>query len=463
MKTITAVDMFCGAGGSSTGLEQACEKLGYKLELSAINHWNKAIETHAANHPEQGHYCMNLDSIEPRKVVDGQLDILIASPECTHHSNARGGKPKSDQSRASAFRVTDLVEALRPKVLWVENVREFMNWGPLDDHGKPIKKLAGKTFNAWIAVLESLGYHVSYRVINCADYGDPTTRKRFFLLASRGGKVNFPVASHVAPDQMKFSPDQKDWVPARDIIDWSIEGKSIFDRKKPLAKKTLDRIWRGMEKFCKDEFRPFLTMMYGNSDSTSLENPLPTITAESVHHYLAEPFLVNISHSKAKPSGMIRSIEEPMQTQVTREELALCEPFILGQHSCSAPRNVSKPLMTVATAGAISIIEPFLVQFYGTSEEACLGKPLPTITCKDRFGLVQQFGVDIRFRMLKPHELSAAMSFPRDYQFSGNQSERVKQIGNAVPVATAQALACELLKCVSKMKNVKKSKREKVS
>jgi DNA (cytosine-5)-methyltransferase 1 len=480
---ITAADLFCGAGGTSTGLKQACNLLGLKLDLTAINHWDLAIETHSKNHPYTNHLCMNLDSIEPRKVFPNGLDILLASPECTHHSIARGGKPKCDQSRASAFRVTDWAQALRPKFIMVENVREFMDWGPLDDHGKPVKKLKGKIFQSWVSSLEAMGYKVKYEVLNCANYGDPTTRRRFFLLASRVGKVEFPEPTHLQPGQMKFE-GQKDWIPAKDIIDWSVEGKSIFQRKKPLAEKTLDRIWAGIEKFCKEEFKPFLTMMYGTSDSVSIENPLSTITAQSVHHYLAEPFLVetsfpgnrepedleeplktqtsrqskalaqpfilNISHSKAKAAGMIRSTNRPMPTQTTAEEFALCEPHLVhyygGKDSNKRISGLDRPLPTQTCENRFALSKAFLVQFYGSSSVASVDNPLPTVTCKDRFGLVRTYGIDIHFRMLKPHELAAAMSFPVGYEFAGNQRDKVKQIGNAVPVSTARALCSEILK-----------------
>ncbi|MGB1270475.1 MAG: DNA cytosine methyltransferase [Endozoicomonas sp.] len=414
MKTVSWVDLFCGAGGTSTGLTQAARKKGVKLELTAINHWDKAIETHSVNHKRVRHLQTNISSIEPRKTFPKGLDGLWASPECTHHSNALGGKPRSEQSRSSAFGVLDWVQALMPKVFGIENVREFINWGPLDKNGKVIKKLKGTIFHAWLNSIKALGYNLQWRIINCADYGDPTERKRFFLLASRIGEVHFPDITHIKKGEMKFSPNLKYWVPAKKVIDFSIPGKSIFNRKKPLVPKTMDRIRHGLKQGSKGNLLdPFLVMMYGTSKSVSLDRPLPTVTASSVHHYLAKPFLVNMSHSKSKPSGMVRCTSRPLPTLVTAEEQALCEPF--------------------------------LIKYYGSSKTASLDSPLPTVTTKDRFGLVQTFGLDVHLRMLKPHELSAGMSFPKSYKFVGNQEEKVKQIGNAVPVKTARALCGQLL------------------
>ncbi len=163
---ILAADLFCGAGGTSTGLLLAAERLGLNVDLMAINHWEVAIATHSANHPHAVHLCESLDGVDPRKVVPGgRLDLLMASPECTHHSKARGGKPRSDQSRASAWHVLRWAEALHVENILIENVEEFKTWCPLGENGQPIERLKGKTYLAFLAALRSLGYHVSVRVL----------------------------------------------------------------------------------------------------------------------------------------------------------------------------------------------------------------------------------------------------------------------------------------------------------
>jgi DNA (cytosine-5)-methyltransferase 1 len=171
---IRAADLFCGAGGTSSGLYRACERNGIGLDLIAVNHWDIALQTHRANHPDARHIWASLDSLNPREVVKGQkLDLLIASPECIYHSNARGGKPIHEQDRASAWCVLRWVEALQPRAVLIENVGEFTNWGPLDERGHRIKDRAGETYTAYLNALRSLGYQVEARILNAADYGDP--------------------------------------------------------------------------------------------------------------------------------------------------------------------------------------------------------------------------------------------------------------------------------------------------
>jgi DNA (cytosine-5)-methyltransferase 1 len=523
-RMIQAVDLFCGAGGTSSGLYHACNHMGVGLNLVAINHWPRAIETHQANHPDARHICATLESIDPRVAVpSGHLDIMVASPECTHHSVARGGKPVNDQLRASAWHLLRWIELLKIDNILIENVREFRDWGPTDTHSKPIKKRKGETYQAFLSVLRSMNYTVEDRILNAADYGDPTSRHRLFIIARRGHKkITWPKAAFAENvDPNLFGDELRPYRTAREIIDWALPGESIFKRKKALAPATMNRIAAGLRKYGGKNAEPFLVMMYGSSDARSLDRPMPTITAGGNHIGLAEPFLVHITH---KGGDRAHSIDSPVPTITCahRGEMALIEPFVLGQQSCAAPRSVDKPLPTIATAGAIALVEPYLIRYhgnhqgkddgekrthgldqpiptldtsnryaliepfitimkgqsktrdidspvptittnphlylcepfitkyYGTANGQSIDKPLDTITTKDRFGLVEPVAdgetvYDIRFRMLQPHELAAAMSFDPEYQFSGNKTDRIKQIGNAVPVRTAAALCGSLL------------------
>lgn len=413
---IQVVDMFCGAGGTSTGLYAAADELGIGVNLLAINHWKIAIATHSVNHNHARHLCETLDSVDPRKIVlGGRLHLMVASPECTHHSNARGGKPMSDQSRASAWHVLRWAEALRVDNIIVENVREFMSWGPLGANGRPLKNRKGETFQAFLTALRSLGYTVEHRILNAADYGDPTTRERLFVLARRGNKpVRWPEPTHTRTPSAELFGQIQPWRAAREIIDWTIPGQSIFERKRPLADNTMRRIVAGLEKFGGPELEPFLIVLrghnagrslsrpmpavtghgagavvqpmlvqyYGNGQTTPTSAPLPTVTSKD-HFALVEPFVVNISHSKS--AGTTRSVNKPLPTVVTTEEFALCAPQINGQR------------------------------------------------------------LDIRFRMLQPHELAAAQGFPKGYKFTGTREQQVKQIGNAVPTNLARALCRAML------------------
>lgn len=419
MNTILAADLFCGAGGTSTGLLLAAERLGLDVNLLAINHWEIAIATHSANHPHATHLCESLDGVDPRKVVPGRrLDLLMASPECTHHSKARGGKPRSDQSRASAWHVLRWAEALHIESILIENVEEFKTWCPLGENGQPIERLKGKTYLAFLAALRSLGYHVSERVLCCADYGDPTTRRRLFILARKGKRVRWPEPTYAKGGEESLFGKKQKWRAAREIVDWSFPSQSIFSRKKPLSSNTIRRIEAGLRKFCG---LPFVIGQQSCAAPRLIDHPLPTIAAAGAIS-LIEPFLVEY-HGASYPGGgeRVRSVDEPMPT--------------------------------VATSNQFGLIEPFLVEYYGTGGAASVDAPLSTQTTKDRFGLAQplvfdaggqKYLLDIRFRMLQPHELAAAMSFPKDYLFAGNREEKVKQIGNAVPVLTAAAL-CEAL------------------
>lgn len=495
-RIIHAADLFCGAGGSSNGLYGACEDLGLAPRLLAVNHWPLAVETHRSNHPDAQHLCETLDSVDPRKVIPGgKLNILIASPECTHHSNARGGVPMSDQSRASAWHVLRWASSLQVERILIENVREFIDWGPLGANGRPIKSRKGETFRAWLNALDSLGYTLEWQVVNCADYGDPTTRKRFFLAAVKGRRrFNWPDHTHADPEKMGdslFDAELQPWVPAHRIIDWSMHGNSIFNRKRPLSPNTIARIASGIKKYWGAWAEPFLVMLYGTGKSRSLNLPLPTVTGGGQHIGLVQPYLLSMEHG-----GRCRSLDKPMPTVTTADGFGLVEPFIVtanhgvkpgesqDRRSASihrpvgavttsrsfalvepfivnaggpeiAPRTVNAPMNTVLTRDHVGVVQPFITKFYGTGSSKGVDCPLDTITTKDRFGLViptqsegaapQSLRLDILFRMLQPHELAAAMSFPKDYRFSGNRSDQVRQIGNAVPRQTAQALCRALL------------------
>ena len=482
-RSITAADLFCGAGGSSTGLAQACVAAGIGLDLVAVNHWDVAIETHTANHPGARHLCESLDNVDPRKLIPaGRLNLLVASPECTHHSNARGGKPMSDQSRASAWHILRWAEALYIENILIENVREFMNWGPLGADNRPLKSKRGETFRVFLEGLRSLNYDVDYRVLNAADYGDPTTRERLFIMArKRPRRVRWPEATHrPAADQAALFGEKRPWRTAREVIDWSLPGTSIFGRKRPLSPTTIARIAAGLRRFGGPAAEPFLVMLYGTGKARSVDSPVPTGTAGGGHIGLCEPFVVQMNHQKDVPrsvnqpmatvtatsadfalvepfligaggptgSGKPRSVDAPMGTVMTENHTAVIQPFIVPlNHGAGDVRthSMEQPMPTLTTIDAWAMIEPYLVKYYGTGGEQSTTEPLGTITAKDRFGLVQTMGLDIRFRMLQPHELARAMSFPDEYQFTGNRELKVKQIGNAVPVSLAKSLCSALI------------------
>lgn len=407
MKKINVADLFCGGGGTSQGLIRAARALGVAVDLLAVNHWPVAVQTHARNHPRARHLCADLGSVDPSKAMDGrQLDLLVASPECTHHSIARGGRPCSDQSRASAWHVVHWAERLEPREILVENVREFETWGPLTKKGRPNKRLRGKTFLAWVAALRSLGYTVDWKVLNAADFGDATSRRRLFVRASRRGVIQWPAAEYAGR-----------WRGAHEIIDWSLKGESIFRRQRPLKPNTLRRIEAGLKKFGGEKFVVLLRGTDSGQEgswSRSVDEPLPVISAGGVHAGLCEPFLVEYHGNKNDCVERVRSVDAPLPVQTTENRFGLCQPFITKYYG--------------AGAGVKSVAEP-----------------LDTVTARDRFGLVEPGRMDIFFRMLQPHELAAAMGFDEGYVFYGTKSDQVRQIGNAVAVRTAAALCGEIL------------------
>ena len=267
-------DLLCGAGGSSTGAAQALRELGLEMELVCVNH---AIETHSRNHPTARHYCQDIATVRPHQVVpEGYLDLLMASPSCTHHSNARGGKPTSDQQRSDPWHIITWLTELDVARVIIENVWEFRHWGPVDPlTGKPIKARRGEYFRAWVQVLQRLGYTLEWQKLNAADYGEASTRQRFFLIARKDAvPLAWPVQTHSKNGEV---PGTAAWRSARDIIDWSIKGKSIFNRKKPLAPATLQRSFNGALKSNWPE--PFLVILRNHMVGKSVDGPVPTIAA----------------------------------------------------------------------------------------------------------------------------------------------------------------------------------------
>lgn len=578
MKRILAADLFCGAGGASTGFVRACDLLGLDYELLAINHWPIAVDTHSANHPTVKHLCESVERVDPREAVPGgRLHLLLAGPECTHFSTARGGRPVNPQSRASAWHILKWAQELYIDTILIENVPEFRTWGPIGADSKPLKSKRGETYRAFLLALRSLDYKVEDRILNSADYGDPTTRKRLFIMARRGRhQIAWPTATHSKTGATTLFGTTKRWRAAREVIDWTIAGKSIFNRKKPLKPATIARILAGLEKFGGQDLQPFLVVLRKNQAGMSIDGPVPTLTTSGANVGLAQPFLMHITHAGAEdrtrsvdeplptittakrgeigvvepfvmsaggPKCPARPVSEPMGTILTRDHRAVVEAFVLQQQSGGAPRSVDSPLPTIATDGAISVVqpfivpplrfnpslvasvdnplptitatggrlfglaEPFLVPMYGERDgqeprthsvdepvptvpatgggkfgvvepfifanrthnapksvddpvpPLCTGdhiavvepfltkynrtavsaysvdEPIDTISTRDRFALVQPiingYVLDIHFRMLQPHELAAATSFPKSYIFMGNREDVVKQIGNS--------------------------------
>jgi DNA (cytosine-5)-methyltransferase 1 len=435
-RSVYAADLFCGAGGTSTGLLMAAEEMGEHMLLLAVNHWDIAISTHTANHPQVAHYNSDLADIDPLQLVpDGKLRLLVASPECTHFSRARGGKPRSNQSRASVKYVLRWIAALDVENVLIENVPEFQDWGPLHrsgpHEGKQIMARKGEYFRHFIKKIRKSGYTVDWRVLNAADYGDATTRKRLFILARKGHPICWPRATHSRSGR-NLAGNLATWRPARDVIDWSVKGESIFRRKKPLSPNTLKRIEAGLRKYSGLPFvigqqsgaaprttesplptiaaagaislvQPFLIQYHGASyeggeRTSSIDKPLPTV-ATSNQYALVEPFVMNIDHGKIrKRSSQSRQLAHANHPG-DDESLALVQPFIVPvNHGDEARVNsVDAPLPTITGFDALGLAQPFLIMLNGTDRKQLDGsnrsvnEPLPTLTGSGHVGLVEPF------------------------------------------------------------------------
>ena len=405
------IDLFCGAGGESCGIHEAFARRGEEVKLFAVNHWATACETHAANFPADECICQDITTMIPRDLVkDGQpVELMWASPACTHHSVARGGKPMDDQSRCTPFNILEWCTELDVKRLIVENVPEFLAWGPLGTDMRPVQAQKGLYFGQFVSWLRGIGYQVDWRVLNAADFGAPTTRRRLFIQAVKKGSgkhLVWPDATNAERPEVDdlFGSTLRPWVPASEVIDWSIPCQPIDDRERPLAPKTMRRIMSGIAKYWGEHAEPFLVRYNGG---------------EHRHH----------------------PISAPVPTLDTSNRYGLVQPLLLPQQSGAIARPTDRPCPTVATAGAISLIQPLIMEYYGNGQCRPVTEPLGTVTCKERFALVRPEDCRIGFRMLQPHELAAAQSFPDWYKFTGTKADVVKQIGNAVCPKVAAALA----------------------
>lgn len=445
MKKIV-IDLFCGAGGESCGIHQAFDERGEEIKLYAVNHWERACETHSRNFPADECVCQDITAMIPTNLVgrNEEVELLWASPSCTHFSTARGGKPMDDQSRCTPFNILEWATELNVKRVIVENVPEFTTWGPLDSRTmRPVKEERGAYFSMFVNALRAIGYDVDWRVLNAADFGAPTTRKRLFIQAVKrnsGKNIAWPTPLYAENPEMfndsLFENDLRRWIPAAEIIDWTIPCQPIEERRKPLAPATMKRIMSGIRKYWGTDAEPFLVRYNGgNNRFHSIKAPVPTFDTSN-RYGLVQPLIAEMYGT-----GGCRPIRKPLTTvSCSGAHHAIVQPMILPQQSGAISRPVDKPCPTVATAGAIGVVEPLLMEYYGNGQCFPVRKPLGTVTCKDRFALLSPENCRIGFRMLQPHELARAQSFPSWYKFTGTKTEVVKQIGNAVCPVVAKAL-----------------------
>ncbi len=429
------IDCFAGGGGASTGIEAA---LGRKVDI-AINHDPDAILMHKTNHPNTLHLTEDIFTVDLKKYVGGRkVALMWASPDCTSHSKAKGGQPRNRGLRILPWAVYKHAKAILPDIIMMENVEEIQQWGPLDHSGHIIQERAGEEYQRFIKAMCSLGYAFDCKELVAADYGAPTTRKRWYAIFRRDGEpICFPKATH-----SKTGEDGKaKWLECGDYIDWSDLGHSIFDRKKPLADATMRRIANGIKKYIIDNPNPYIV----KGDDKVLVS------------YLDKAYGGNYK-------GCGSDLHDPVNTITTVDHNRLITAFITKFYKSGIGQSLQEPLHTITTSpGHFGLISAFLIKYYGTGIGQELNEPLATITTKDRFGLVNML-IDVKgekyilqdvfLRMLKPEpELKLMQGFPRNYiittDYLGRRypiKKQVARIGNSVVPLMAEKLVRENLK-----------------
>lgn len=405
------VDNFAGGGGASTGIEMAT---GYSVDI-AINHDPEAIKMHKDNHPNTKHYCENVWAVDPVKACNGHpVGLAWFSPDCKHFSKAKGGKPKDKNIRGLAWVACRWAGLVRPRVIMLENVEEFKTWGPLNRGHHPIKEKQGKTFERFVQQLRNLGYEVEFRELIAADYGAPTMRKRFFMVARCDGKpIVWPEPTHGPADSEAVKVGLlKPYVGAYTQIDFSRPCPSIFDTSeeikekygiravRPLAQKTMDRIARGFKKFILDNPEPFIIQCNhgGERRPNDIREPMPTITGK--HGYgIVEPYMVQIGQT-GFTKDRSKDVREPLTTIVSKNEHCLIEPMLapyMGTNTTNHPGgNCRDPIHTITTGNQQCLISPTLIQYHSeTAKDEVRGQlieePIMTVDSSNRYGLVTSF------------------------------------------------------------------------
>lgn len=375
------IDLFCGAGGTSTGVNTARVDGHQCAEVIAcVNHDAKAIASHASNHPGALHFIEDIRTLELSPLLEhvsrcrmmhpDAFVVLWASLECTNFSKAKGGQPRDADSRTLAEHLFRYIEAIDPDYIQIENVEEFMSWGAIDEDGKPVSKDRGRSYLRWVNNVKKYGYEFEYRILNAADYGAYTSRKRFFGIFARCGlPIIFPEQTHCKNGESGLFGIMPKWKPVREVLDFDDEGESIFTRKKPLAEKTLERIYAGLIKFVAGGKRNFIIKYNSMNQGGKYVPP---------------------------------SIDAPCPTVATQGRLALASVAFLSKQFSGAPDD--KNISVDGPAGTITTVDhhAFVSVHYGNGFNTSCESPSATLTTKDRMALVQTTFLDMQYGNSKP-------------------------------------------------------------
>lgn len=491
------VDAFAGGGGASVGIEMA---LGRSVDI-AINHDPEAIRMHTVNHPNTIHLTEDIFTVDLQKYIKGRhVALMWASPDCTSHSKAKGGKPRKHGLRILPWAVYKHAKAILPDVIIMENVEEIQQWGPLDPAGHPIPERKGEDYKKFITAMKSLGYIFDSRELVAADYGAPTTRKRWYAVFRRDGRdIVWPEPTHSKGGVNGLKP----WEPIYKHLDLLDMGKSIFGRKKPLADNTMRRIARGLKKFvfnCPEPFivqvnhggenfrgqsipvvSPYMLRNNTGAPGSNVKDPMLTITTGG-HHGIVSPLLIQYHSETAKNEVRGQALTVPIQTIDTSNRYGLVTAFLSKFYKNGCGQALTDPIHTITTSpghfGAVSVlavgleelqeagideetvqkctwVSQFIMEYYGCGIGQGIDGQLHTIVTKDKFALITVLGnkyviLDIFLRMLTPEELKLGQGFPADYIIDRDINykpypvkEQVARIGNSVVPIMAQKLVEE--------------------
>lgn len=492
MRQLLYIDLFCGAGGTSTGVERAMYEGNKCAEVIAcVNHDPNAIASHAANHPNALHFTEDIRTLDLTELVahtnskraanPNALVVLWASLECTNFSKAKGGQPRDADSRTLAEHLFRYIEALTPDYIYIENVEEFMCWGDLDENGKPVSRDKGRLYMRWVQTVCKYGYDFAYRLLNAANYGAYTSRTRFFgIFAKKNLPIVFPEPTHCKNGKRDMFSSLQSWKPVKEVLELSNEGKSIFERDKPLVDKTLERIYAGLIKFVAGGKEAFLIKynsmnQLGKYTAPSIDEPCPTVATQNRLGVAKVQFLSK--QFSGDPNGKNISINEPCGTITTIDHHAVVSTqFIDAYYGNGHEHSIELPSPTLTTVDRLSLItaDQFILNPQYSSSGGSIDKPCFTLIArmdkmppylvsaeKGKFSIVvyesdtpamrkikefmAMFGiVDIKMRMLNVGELKRIMGFGSEYTLIGTQAEQKKYIGNAVEVNMSRALCVAL-------------------
>lgn len=408
------IDLFCGAGGTSTGVENAryadeqCAKV-----IACVNHDANAIASHAANHPDALHFTEDIRTLElsplvahverMKKIYPDALVVLWASLECTNFSKAKGGQPRDADSRTLAEHLFRYIEAIDPDYIQIENVEEFMSWGDMDEHGHPISKDKGRCYEKWKRNVRKYGYDFDWRILNAADYGAYTTRKRFFgIFAKRGLPIVFPEPTHCKDGKSDMFGQLEKWKPVKEVLNFSDEGESIFCRKKPLAEKTLERIYAGLIKFVAGGKEAFIVKYNsmsrtGKYQAPSVDEPCPVVATQGRLALAKVNFLSK--QFSGQPDSKNISVEGPAGTITCKDHHAFVSAYYGNGHN----HSVELPAPTVTTKDRLALVNTsFLCSYNFKDKGKDINLPCPTLLTKDRLALVNSVFIDNQYGTGKP-------------------------------------------------------------